>query len=179
MNLAPRGSTAILTGINNEQREDLQKKSKRGQTEGEQWYAVWNILFANTPRPDSPYMDFEQSRDFASWVEFCQGRGAEVVAEEVSRHVWGVYSTAEGIAELVQVAQSGFRRVFEEFQAGMGALPPPEPPSDPPSELSMGGGWKRQWFRVRAKGWREGRLIQLIPCNNRTWRWIILRMRLM
>jgi len=63
-------------------------------------------------------MDFEQSRDFAEWVEFCLGRGAEVVAEEVSRHVWGVYSTAESIAELVQVAQSGFRRVFEEFQAG-------------------------------------------------------------
>jgi len=138
-----RGLHGDLDGINNEQREDLQKKSKRGQTEDEQWYVVWNILFANTPRPDSPYMDFEQSRDFAEWVEFCQRRGAEVVAEEVSRHLWSVFATAESIAELVQIAQSGFRRVFEEFQAGMGALPPPNPPSDPPSELSAG-----EWLDV-------------------------------
>ncbi|KAK0648714.1 hypothetical protein B0T16DRAFT_408654 [Cercophora newfieldiana] len=119
-----RGLHGELDGITNEQSEDLRKKSKRGQTESEQWFAVWQVLFPAISRPDSPYMDFEQSQEFAEWEDFCQRRGSAVVAEELSRHLWGESGLPEWVPDLLRIAQSGFRAAFEEFRSQGGSSVP-------------------------------------------------------
>jgi hypothetical protein len=43
-------------GIDAHQLALLRGRPKRGLTEAERWYAIWNVLFPHTPRPDSPYI---------------------------------------------------------------------------------------------------------------------------
>ncbi|KAK0611642.1 hypothetical protein B0T14DRAFT_333160 [Immersiella caudata] len=116
-----RGQHGELDGVSNEQNEDLRRKSKRGQTESEQWFAIWHILFPRITQPDSPYMDFEQSQEFAEWEEFCQKRGPAIVAEEMNRYISAGSSSPDWLPELLQMAQSGFRAAFEEFRAQNGS----------------------------------------------------------
>ena len=109
-----------LDGVSNDQRKALSKKSKRLQTASQQWYAVWDILFVNTPRPESPYMDFEQSRDFDSFRRFCSPRVGTVLAEqltdEVLRAMLGT-PTSERLPMVLQLVESGFQTAWESFVA--------------------------------------------------------------
>jgi len=135
-----RGQHGELDGVTNEQNEDLRRKSKRGQTEAEQWYAIWHILFPSLSRPDSPYMDFEHSQEFSEWEEFCQRRGSAVVAEELNRHLLSHNgSSPDWLPELLRIAQSGFRAAFEEFRSHSGRLPSASAPSS--ETYDAVGGW--------------------------------------
>jgi len=116
-----RGLHGELDGVTNEQSEDLRKKSKRGQTEPEQWYTIWCILFSSLKQPDSPYMDFEQSQEFVEWEEFCQRRGSAVLAERLSRQLWGGSGSPAWLPELLRMVQDGFRAAFDEFRSQDGS----------------------------------------------------------
>lgn len=110
-----------MDGVTNEQSDDLRKKSKRGQTEPEQWYAIWAILFSSSKQPDSPYMDFEQSQEFAEWEEFCQRRASIVLVEQLSRQIWGGSGSPAWLPDLLRIVQDGFRAAFDEFRSQDGS----------------------------------------------------------
>jgi len=116
-----RGLHGDLDGVTNEQSDDLRKKSKRGQTEPEQWYAIWAILFSSSKQPDSPYMDFEQSQEFAEWEEFCQRRASIVLVEQLSRQIWGGSDSPAWLPDLLRIVQDGFRAAFDEFRSQDGS----------------------------------------------------------
>ncbi|UNI23876.1 hypothetical protein JDV02_009668 [Purpureocillium takamizusanense] len=113
-----------LDGVTNEQRKELSKKSKRSQTPAEQWYAVWDILFGDAPRPESPYMDFEQSQDFDSFRRFCSPRVGAVLAEQLTDQVLTAMletPVSERLPTILQLIESGFRVAWESFVASSAA----------------------------------------------------------
>lgn len=71
-----REATSKLEGISQTQSKQLSRKS-RGTLE-DQWFAMWDILFPNEPRPLSIYIDSDQSKDFCLMREFSQRRGVSI-----------------------------------------------------------------------------------------------------
>jgi len=53
---SPRGPTT-LNGISYQQHRQLTKKSKPNTSEEHQWFAIWEILFGQHPKPSSVYID--------------------------------------------------------------------------------------------------------------------------
>ncbi|KAK5662106.1 hypothetical protein OQA88_8011 [Cercophora sp. LCS_1] len=108
-----------LDGVSNDQARELRCKSDPELSEGDQWYAIWHILFGNLPKPYSPFMDMEQSRDYCEFVDFCQRRGADIIAQEVANHFDALAATPQAIllAQLNGLVRTGFRSVFEQFRS--------------------------------------------------------------
>ncbi|KAK4447073.1 hypothetical protein QBC34DRAFT_143042 [Podospora aff. communis PSN243] len=98
------------------QAERLRRRSKPGQDVARQWFAIWQILFPDVPHPRSPYMDFERSREFCEWEDFCRERGTAMLSEVIERLLRQGNPSAEIIATLPNIIQTGFRSVFQEFQ---------------------------------------------------------------
>jgi len=114
-----------LDGISIEQTLDLRVRSERGRTEAEQWFAIWDILFPGVQRPDSPYMEYEQSPEFVDFATFFQGRGRIVLAEElVSAGLLGPLAPAsDEYQTLLNALHRGLDLIFEEFRIGSVAEP--------------------------------------------------------
>lgn len=75
-------STA-LDGISHRQRWQLARKSNPKLSEEEQWFAIWDILFARRPRPNSAYMDSDISEDLCSFREYWRNHGEAFLAQEL------------------------------------------------------------------------------------------------
>ncbi|KAH6896532.1 hypothetical protein B0T10DRAFT_583101 [Thelonectria olida] len=114
----PANLDGRLDGVSHEQRTRLPKNLKRGRPDEEQWYGIWDILFENTPRPDSPYIGFESMQDFSQWREHCRERGPAIVTDLVLNHLdeWNTVSSAERRTQIFQIVQGGFSELFEESQ---------------------------------------------------------------
>ena len=109
---------ARLEGVSNDQRKALSHKSKRWQNEAQQWYSIWDILFGEASKPESPYI--EQSRDFDDFVGFCQQRVHAALEEQLTtdllRSMIGM-SNNERRQTLRNVVESGFRSAWESLSA--------------------------------------------------------------
>jgi hypothetical protein len=53
----------MLDGISYQQRSRLSRKSTPNATKEDQWFAIWDILFAAHPRPNTVYMDIDLTRE--------------------------------------------------------------------------------------------------------------------
>ena len=76
----PWSSGAFL--IDQMQQRKLNKKS-RPAPEPERWFAVWDILFPDHPRPPSPYYIDVGSSDLRLFREYARGRGRELLRQEL------------------------------------------------------------------------------------------------
>ncbi|GJN74157.1 hypothetical protein PLICBS_008246 [Purpureocillium lilacinum] len=96
----------------------LREKSNSKHTAEEQWYVIWDILFEDIPRPNSPYMDFERTRDFDSFVQFCQARVSAILKEQLThnalREMLGA-SASELQDQIEQTIRTGFQAALESF----------------------------------------------------------------
>ncbi|KAK4171608.1 hypothetical protein QBC36DRAFT_198965 [Triangularia setosa] len=66
---------------------ELQKKALRESRANpklsveKQWYAIWDIVCPEIPKPDSPYLDSTISEDLSSFLEFFRQRGLGIIRE--------------------------------------------------------------------------------------------------
>jgi hypothetical protein len=67
--------------MSNKQRNLVQDTTARMIHESDKWYQIWDILYPNEPRPESPLMDHVCIEVMHSYRKFCQGRGKEIVPE--------------------------------------------------------------------------------------------------
>ncbi|RYP24693.1 hypothetical protein DL765_000420 [Monosporascus sp. GIB2] len=107
--------SARLDGISHRQHRELSRKSKPDLPESEKWFAIWDILFPDHPRPSSPYMDPDLSEDFCRFREYSQNRGPAILAEELrTRNL--VLMSQDGTESCLQMAITrGFNTLFEEW----------------------------------------------------------------
>ncbi len=107
-----------LDGVKHHQQRMLREKSNSKHTAEEQWYVIWDILFEDIPRPNSPYMDFERTRDFDSFVQFCQARVSAILKEQLThnalREMLGA-SASELQDQIEQTIRTGFQAALESF----------------------------------------------------------------
>ena len=82
----PPAAQAQLGGLSHAQARALKRKVYSGAGDAENWFAVWDIVFPGTARPESVYVDGEVSADLCEFREYCSRHGAAVL--------WGVLDEA-------------------------------------------------------------------------------------
>ncbi|KAF3011510.1 hypothetical protein E8E14_008626 [Neopestalotiopsis sp. 37M] len=110
-----RGPNSRLDGITQRQSKAISKKSKRSQSEEEQWFAVWDIIFPDTPRPASAYLDSELSEDLNSFQEYWTNRGHDVLLSELNRSGVWVLSPDEREVQAGQILARGLNSIYEQW----------------------------------------------------------------
>ncbi|KAK1493284.1 hypothetical protein CTAM01_09428 [Colletotrichum tamarilloi] len=67
--LAPEGRA--LEGITHTQSRDLSRKANAELSEEQQWFAIWDIVFPQKPRPESAYLDSAFAMQVCLFREHC------------------------------------------------------------------------------------------------------------
>ncbi|KXH34260.1 hypothetical protein CNYM01_01065 [Colletotrichum nymphaeae SA-01] len=67
--LAPEGR--MLDGITHRQSRDLSRKANAELSEEQQWFAIWDIVFPQKPRPESAYLDSAFAMQVCLFREHC------------------------------------------------------------------------------------------------------------
>lgn len=111
-----RGPSTRLEGISPAQGKRLRRRVE-GSVE-DQWFAIWDIVFPQDPRPSLVYMDYDQSEDFASFQEFVRRRGVPIVRDELETS--GMVSVSGGSEgqPLDSAIERALEGLFERFRSG-------------------------------------------------------------
>ncbi|KAK3995212.1 hypothetical protein QBC44DRAFT_320686 [Cladorrhinum sp. PSN332] len=107
-----------FNGITHRQQRELSKKSNPSLSVTEQWFAIWGIVFPNTPRPLSAYMDPDLSEDLCRFREFAELHGPGLIAEEIrSSQSEGAEPEIQGLPDVAlrHVISQGLNRIFENW----------------------------------------------------------------
>ncbi|KAH7134109.1 hypothetical protein EDB81DRAFT_90948 [Dactylonectria macrodidyma] len=79
-----RPSTERPDGMTPMQEQKLRStRAKQKQTEEEQWYEIFELLFPGTERPSSPYLINSLSKDMNSFREFVENQGRTIVQDSL------------------------------------------------------------------------------------------------
>ncbi|KAK1449109.1 hypothetical protein CMEL01_08424, partial [Colletotrichum melonis] len=79
--LAPEGRT--LDGINHRQSRDLSRKANAELSEEQQWFAIWDIVFPQKPRPESAYLDSVFAMQVCLFREHCARHAEPLLAQNL------------------------------------------------------------------------------------------------
>ena len=104
-------------GITHEQRHQLSMKSNSKLSEADKWFAIWDILFPEQPRPATPYLEGSLSKHMRQFREFSQARSPAIIAAEIEA---GGQMRA---ANLEQAILRGLTLLFEHWLAERASLP--------------------------------------------------------
>lgn len=66
-------------GVSETQKRQLQKKVPTKMSEKEQWFTIWDVIFPELPRPQSPYIDSELSEELLAFKDFATSQGSEIL----------------------------------------------------------------------------------------------------
>ena len=109
-----------FSGITHRQQRLLSRKSKPNHSESDQWFAIWDIIFPNRPRPPSSYIDPDLSEELCQFREYAQIFGPAMLAEEIrARDPTAALETRQEIPEgeiglnLESVISHGLTLLFE------------------------------------------------------------------
>lgn len=71
-------------GITPDQKRKLQSRlGSKNKSESDQWFELYSILFPNSKKPKSAYLDGELSEDVESLREFMERRGADIMMNQL------------------------------------------------------------------------------------------------
>ena len=108
----------MLDGISYQQRSRLSRKSTPNATKEDQWFAIWDILFAAHPRFTTIYMDIDLTWEMLQLHEYFTSRGPAVIRERLeSDPAWrdtGITEEQSG-AYLERLIAQGFNTWFEDW----------------------------------------------------------------
>ncbi|KAH7150283.1 hypothetical protein B0J13DRAFT_523347 [Dactylonectria estremocensis] len=82
-------------------------RAKQKQTEEEQWYEIFELLFPGTERPSSPYLINSLSKDMSSFREFVENQGRTIVQDSL---IDSLPSVEEG--RIRSLVNDAIRRIF-------------------------------------------------------------------
>ncbi|KAI0967650.1 hypothetical protein F4678DRAFT_239241 [Xylaria arbuscula] len=102
-----------LEGLTATQQEHLERKVDRNLSKSEQWYSIFSILFPDSARPGSAYLENNLSAELLSFQKFMATDGLEIVEQtarvQISAHLM---PQAE---ELVTFSQILFQQAIPEI----------------------------------------------------------------
>ncbi|KAI0113684.1 hypothetical protein GGR51DRAFT_506241 [Nemania sp. FL0031] len=105
-----------LDGISIAQDKELRKKSDRKLDEEQQWFAIWDILFPNQPRPCSAYVDLALSEELSSFKEYWTRRGEDILMNEMnSTDLWSL-SAEQREAQGRVILRRGLTMIYEQWE---------------------------------------------------------------
>ncbi|KAK2023143.1 hypothetical protein LX32DRAFT_163003 [Colletotrichum zoysiae] len=74
-----RGDIAGHEGLTAERMRQVSRRADPRLSEEEQWFVIWDIIFPNTPRPSSAYIDGVLSEDVCNFHEFFSNSGNDII----------------------------------------------------------------------------------------------------
>lgn len=101
-----------------------------------QWYTIWDIVFPETPRPSSPYVDSTISEDLSSFLEFFNQRGSDIIRE--TGESLGFHP---GLMQERQLLQTFVARIYDRWASPRGhaqRTAAPSPLQENPQLLQAG-----------------------------------------
>ncbi|KAK0736170.1 hypothetical protein B0T21DRAFT_411364 [Apiosordaria backusii] len=114
-----------------------------------QWYEIWDIVFPEAPKPDSPYLDASISEDLSSFREFFLQQGPEIIRQTAENQ--GLLPGLIAIQER-QFYQTFLARIYDRWASSRGHAQYPVDSShldhddrisqevpEPDSSLTLGG----------------------------------------
>ncbi|KAI0541362.1 hypothetical protein GGR58DRAFT_510954 [Xylaria digitata] len=76
-----------LEGLTTTQQESLERKVDRKLSKSDQWYSIFSILFPNSPRPESAYLESNLSAELLSFQKFMAVDGLEIVEQTAREQI--------------------------------------------------------------------------------------------
>lgn len=118
-------------GITEPQKKQLSKKPPVNQSQEEQWFKIFDILFpGHMPRPESPYIESGMLGNVLSYHEFCTSRGPGIMANILTANnavTWNLpFNELDVQAFQYRIFEQGFQELFSQW-TGSGGLSAPGP----------------------------------------------------
>ncbi|CZR67884.1 uncharacterized protein PAC_17783 [Phialocephala subalpina] len=135
-----RRDPSILNGISSQKHMQLTRKSKPKASEVDQWFAIWEILFGQHPRPRSVYIDDDLNLEMLQFQEYCYSRGPAILREHIeSDPVWVRPETTEEQRRvyLDRVIAQGINSLFDDWRSSDSS--PLRSPERHPTSLQRSG----------------------------------------
>ncbi|PNP74558.1 hypothetical protein FNYG_12181 [Fusarium nygamai] len=112
-------------GITPEQERKLRSRlGGPNKSESDQWFDIYSIIFPNSERPKSAYLNGELSEDAESLREFMEGRGTDLIMEQLVMSGLVMNednnSSHEMERKLQRSVQNALRTMFEGWQSRRG-----------------------------------------------------------
>ncbi|KAI1742155.1 hypothetical protein F4680DRAFT_446226 [Xylaria scruposa] len=76
-----------LEGVTSTQQEHLDRKVDRKLSRSDQWYSIFSILFPDSPRPRSAYLESDLSSELLDFQKFMATDGLEIVEQTVHEQI--------------------------------------------------------------------------------------------
>ncbi|KAH8649069.1 hypothetical protein BX600DRAFT_109902 [Xylariales sp. PMI_506] len=106
-------------GITNAQRKLLEKKPPKNQTPEQQWYTVYEILFPDHPRPQSPYVDTTLLQNVVNYQSFVRTDGPRIIRDILSARgavEWNLPNeAADREAFQFRMLEEGIQEIFNQW----------------------------------------------------------------
>ena len=120
-------------GVTEDQIFQLRRRVNQKNSLGDQWYEVFDIIFPNSPRPASVYLDLELSQDLDEFVNFVTTRGPKIILDMISPPSFALsdstsnHSTQALAANLSKALQDVYDRWYRGRAAEEGSSSLPQP----------------------------------------------------
>ncbi|KAI0197717.1 hypothetical protein F4808DRAFT_463423 [Astrocystis sublimbata] len=108
----PRPAT-VMEGVTSDQQEHLDRKVDRKLSRSEQWYSVFAILFPDSPRPRSAYLESDLSAELLDFQKFMATDGLRIVEQTVHEQI--PPSLIPQTEEIVMFSQVLFQQAIPEI----------------------------------------------------------------
>ena len=113
----PTKSVEPFDGVTEDQKKLLARRISSKIPEEEQWYAVFEILFPDHPRPLSPYIDQKLSEELGSFQDFMASEGLKIIREHLQPHInWAPDHDGDLEAFQNQILGQCLQRLFDEWE---------------------------------------------------------------
>ncbi|KAF6817944.1 hypothetical protein CSOJ01_02081 [Colletotrichum sojae] len=126
-------------GLTRAQRLEVSRRANPKESEEEQWFAIWDVIFPGEPRPASAYVDAEMSQDLCAYREFHAREGADILLAYLAAcdPVLAERSASHDRAVLSRALDS----IYDHWAARRGLRAPPDvdlptPPQTEPSDAA-------------------------------------------
>ncbi|KAK1455660.1 hypothetical protein CMEL01_04420 [Colletotrichum melonis] len=108
--------TGALDGISHEQSRNLHRKSAPRQTDENQWFAIWDILFPGKTKPRSAYMNPNMCEELSAFHEHLNYNAAQIVQDslETAGFLWHL-TTEEDSQNLRRVVNEAIYAMQQEW----------------------------------------------------------------
>ncbi|KAB5572782.1 hypothetical protein GE09DRAFT_1217324 [Coniochaeta sp. 2T2.1] len=114
----PTRPVVVFDGVTDEQKQLLARRFSSRHCEEDQWYTVFDILFAGHSHPSSPYIDQQLSEEMHVFRDFMASEGPRIMRQHMEPHVSWLSSDADTDMDTFQdhIIGQCLQRLFEEWE---------------------------------------------------------------
>ncbi|KAI8624680.1 hypothetical protein F5Y19DRAFT_453427 [Xylariaceae sp. FL1651] len=124
-NVCSLRSSTTVEGITEKQKKELSQRVSSRMPQDQQWYAVYDILFAPHSRPRTPYVNRELSEEMYVFRDFVTVEGPTLLAEYLDSKgvvTWKLPNEERDLAAFQEnILAEGLDRIFDKWTRAHGA----------------------------------------------------------